>query len=55
MSVRCLEDSYALLDSSACMSSELKCDARGSILEVKTIRPWSGEAESREIKAWLST
>ena len=51
MSLRCLEDSYALGECKAWMSSRLKSDDKGSMLEVRIIRPWSGEEERRGMSA----
>lgn len=34
------------------MSEGLKCEARVSMLEVRIMRPWSGEAERRGMRAW---
>lgn len=34
------------------MSAGFKWDARGSILDMKIIRPWSGDAERRGMSWW---
>ena len=54
MSVRRFEDSYALAEARPCMSSRLKWDARGSMLDMSTIRPWFGDAERRGRSWWES-
>lgn len=54
MSVRRFEDSYALQDARPWISSALKWDARGSMLDTKTIRPWSGDEERRGMSWWES-